>query len=175
MLFRSGMVVVGELGEGEEIDPVVLIVRNEGAEIHLQRLVRTLSQTVGLGMVGRRVLDGDLEMAGELGPEARNESRAAVGDDGVRETVVTEDAVKEEPGETGGVERFGSGDEVGVAGKPIAHDPDGVVAMRCGELDDVVHRDVGPGSERDVEGLEESKRLVSWGLDPAALVARLNV
>ena len=115
------MIVVGEFGEGKEVDPVVLIVRNEGAEISLQRLVRTLSQTVGLGMIGRRVFDGDLKMAGEFGPEARDEGRATVGDDGVRETVVTEDTVEEEPGETGSVRRFSGGNEMSIADETIAH------------------------------------------------------
>ena len=53
--------------------------------------------------------------------------------------------------------------------------PDGVVAVQHGKFDDVVHGDVGPGSEMDVKRLEESKWLVSWGFDPAALVARLDI
>ena len=47
--------------------------------------------------------------------------------------------------------------------------------MRGGKLDDVVHCDATPGSERDVEGLEQPERLVSWCLDTTALVARADV
>ena len=47
--------------------------------------------------------------------------------------------------------------------------------MRGGKLDDVVHCDATPGSERDVEGLEEPERLVSWCLDTTALVARADI
>ena len=47
-----------------------------------------------------------------------------VGDDGVGKTVVTEDAIEEKPGKTGGVERLGGGDEVGVASKAVNNDLD---------------------------------------------------
>ena len=116
-----------------------------------------------------------LELAGELGPEARDEGRAAVGDDSVGKTMVAEDSIEEEPGETGSIERFSGGDEVGVASETIDNDPDGVVAVREGKFDDVIHCDATPGSERDVEGLEEPEGLVSRSFDTTALVARADI
>ena len=86
-----------------------------------------------------------------------------------------EDAVEEEPDKTRSVERLGGGDEMGVTSEAITHDPNDAVAVRAGKLDNVVHGDVRPRTERNVERLEESERLVLWGLDPAALVARLHI
>ena len=121
------------------------------------------------------MLELDLKLAGEFGPETRNEGGTTVGDDGVREAVVAEDAIEKEPGETRSVERFGGRDEVGVAGETVNYNPNRVVAVRRGKFDYVVHGDSTPGSERDVEGLEEPEGLVSRSFDATALVARADV
>ena len=170
-----GVIVVREFGKWEEIDPIVLVVRDVRAEVPLKGLIGALRETISLRVVRGRVFVVDLELAGELRPESRDEGRAAVGDDSVGKTVVAEDSIKEEPSETGGVERFGGGDEVGVAGETVNYNPNRVVAVRRGKFDYVVHGDSTPRTERDVEGLEEPKGLVSRSFDATALVARADV
>ena len=119
-----GVIVVREFGKWEEIDPIVLVVRDVRAEVPLKGLIGALRETVGLRVVRGRVFVVDLELAGELRPESRDEGTAAVGDDRVGKTVVAEDSIKEEPGETGGVERLCGGNEVGVTSKAVDNDPD---------------------------------------------------
>ena len=124
-----GAIVVREFGKREEIDPIVLVLRDVRAEVRLKGLIGALRETVGLRVVRGLVLVVDLELAGELGPESGDEGRAAVGDDAVGETMVAEDTIEENPGKTGSIEGLSGGDEVGVAGETVDNDPDGVVAM----------------------------------------------
>ena len=64
------MIVVGELGEWKEIDPVVLIVRNVRAEVRFEGLIGALGEPVGLRVICGRVLVVDLELSCEFSPEA---------------------------------------------------------------------------------------------------------
>ena len=90
-------------------------------------MIGALCESVGLWMVGSRMFVVDLELSSELGPETGDKGGAAVGDDGVGKTMVTEDAIEEKPGKTGGVERLGGGNEVGVTSKAVDNDPDSSV------------------------------------------------
>ena len=73
-----GVVVVSELGEREVVDPVVLLRRNVGAEVSLQRLICTFGETVCLRMVHGRKVEARLEEGRELLPERRDECGPAV-------------------------------------------------------------------------------------------------
>ena len=61
-----GMVVVRELGEGKEVDPIGLVVRDVCAEVCFERLIGALRETVGLRVVRGRVLVIDLEFISKL-------------------------------------------------------------------------------------------------------------
>ena len=114
-------------------------------------------------------------MTCELSPKTRDKCGAPIRDDGVGEAMIAENTVEEEPGETGGVERLIARDEVSVARESVADDPNRVVTVRQGKLDDVVHGDRAERAVGNFKRVQESERLVSWGLDPAALVARLDI
>ena len=73
-----------------------------------------------------------------------------VRNDGLRHAVMLEDTVEEDPGQFGCGGRLVARDEMSVACEPVANDPDGVVAMQRGKLDNVVHCDGTPGTVQDV-------------------------
>ena len=50
-----------------------MIVRNVGAEVGLECLIGAFCEAVGLRVVGGRVFELNLEMAGEFGPESGHE------------------------------------------------------------------------------------------------------
>ena len=89
--------------------------------------------------------------------------------------MVAEDAVEEEPCQPWCIEGLVARDEVGIAGETVADDPDGVVAVRERELDDVVHGDGAPWTERSSEGLEKAERLVAWSLDATTSVTGTHI
>ena len=96
LLSRVALVVVErELSEREVVDPVVLLVGDVGTEVRLERLVGTLSQAIGLGMVGGGMLEVCAKKRGKFCPKLRNECGASVRDNGRREAVITKDAVEE--------------------------------------------------------------------------------
>lgn len=124
------VIVERELGDGQVIDPVVLLVGGIGAKVGLERLVGTLLETVGLRVVGSRVFEFDLKQRGKFFPKMRNKHRSAVRNDGVWKAVVAEDAVEEEPSQLGSRHSFLTGNEVRIARQAVADDEDRVVAMR---------------------------------------------
>ena len=74
-------VIVRELRRLEPLDPVVLMIANEEAEVRLHLLIVAFGETVGLWMVrGRRVAD-DAQLIHERTSELRNEDGAAVAND----------------------------------------------------------------------------------------------
>ena len=66
-------VVVGELGEGEEVDPVVLLVVDVDSEVLLEHLVDAFGLAVGLGVVGGREVGFDAKEVAEGSPELGGE------------------------------------------------------------------------------------------------------
>ena len=52
-----GVIVVREFGKREEIDPIVLVLRDVRAEVRLKGLIGALRETVGLRVVRGLVLD----------------------------------------------------------------------------------------------------------------------
>ena len=75
--------------------------------------------------------------------------------------MIAEDIVKEKPHESRCVKGFGGRDEMSITCETVANDPDGVVAMREGELDDVVYGDVLPQTVKYIEWAQEPIWLVS--------------
>ena len=128
-----------------------MVVRDVGTEIGFESLIGTFREAIGLRVIGGGVLELDLKVAGEFGPESGHERRTAVGNDGRRKAMIAEDSVEEEPRESRRVEGLGGGDEMSISGETVANDPDGVVPMRARELDDVVHGDVLPWAVGYVE------------------------
>ena len=72
---RSGVrgVVVGELGEGKEVDPVVLLVVDVDSEVLLEHLVDAFGLAVGLGVVGGGEVGFDAKEVAEGSPELGGE------------------------------------------------------------------------------------------------------
>ena len=108
-------------------------------------------------------------------PKLRNKCGTAVRDDRLGHAVVTENAVEEEPGETGCICCLIAWNEVSIMSEVVADDPDRVVTMRFGELDDVVHGDGSPWTIGDLQRTKETVRLVSRDLDASTSVACSNV
>ena len=91
------------------------------------------------------------------------------------ETVVAEDPVKEQPCQTRRIQCLVARDEVRSAGKAVANDPDRVVAVRAWKLHNEIHRYGLPRPVRDLQGAEQAIWLVTWCLDAATDIARLNI
>jgi hypothetical protein len=94
-------VVVSELGAGQELLPIVLLVVAKGAEILLKDLVDTLGLTVGLRMERGRQVGLDVEEGQEATPEAGCEHFVSVGHDVCGEAVNAVDVLEEEAGNVG--------------------------------------------------------------------------
>ena len=133
------MVIERKLSEGQVIDPIILLVRDVGPEVRLKGLIRTLRKAIGLGMVSGRVLELNLKHGCQFSPKRGNERGATVGYNGLRESVVTKHTIKKHPRESGSVKRLGAGNEMRIARKAVADDPDRIVAMRNGQLYDEIH------------------------------------
>ncbi len=88
-------VVVSKFSERQVIDPVILLVRAVRAEVSLECLVGTLGKAVCARMIGRRSVERELQLACKFIPEFGDEEGTAVGDDGFRNSVVTENSVDE--------------------------------------------------------------------------------
>lgn len=96
-------VIVSKLGEGKQVEPVVLFVIAENAEVGLKRLIHAFGLTVCLRMKGGGLTRINLEDGGKRRPEMGGEYGTAVGDDRVREAVETNDVRNEKLSEFGGV------------------------------------------------------------------------
>jgi hypothetical protein len=87
------------------------------------------------------------------------ESRIAVAEDGLGDTVVTNHFTNEEPSKFGSRNRGGGGDVVNHLGEFIDEHHDGVVtATRTRKLSDEVHRDLLPWAVGNREWLSETHR-----------------
>lgn len=62
-------IVERELGEGEIIDPVILVIRHVGPKVRFERLVRTLGKAVGLGVIRGGSASLDVEERHQFVPE----------------------------------------------------------------------------------------------------------
>jgi hypothetical protein len=120
-------VVVGKLGAGQKLLPVVLLVVAEGTEILFQDLVDTFSLAITLWMERGRHVWLHVEEGNEVAPEVGGEDLVTVGHDVCWQTVEAVDVAEEE---TGNVGRDGCGlgrDEMGHLGEAVDHDKDRVV------------------------------------------------
>lgn len=117
----------------------------------------------------------DVQELHEFVPKFGHEDRAAIGNDGVGDAVEAKDVSEEEPGESGGVDRFIARDEMSGSCQAVTYNPDGVVTVRRGELDDEVHGYGFPRTCWDIERFQETVGFVAWGLDSSARIASLHV
>jgi hypothetical protein len=62
-------VIEDELSEGEVINPIVLLVGTIGLKISLERLIRSLSETIGMRVVCGGMTSLDIESRGERSPK----------------------------------------------------------------------------------------------------------
>ena len=89
--------------------------------------------------------------------------------------MISENPVEEDPGKVSSRGRLGVRNKVGIARETVADDPDRVVAVRAGELDDMIHCNRAPRPVRNVERAEQSERFVSRGLDATTDITCTNV
>src|SRR6185437_5558006 len=105
-------VVDGDLLSVEVVVPVVLTKVDVVAEAFLEGAVGTFGLTVGLRMVSGGHGELGAELGPERAPEVSGESRIAVAEDGLGDTVVTNHFTNEEPSKFGSRNRGGGGDVV---------------------------------------------------------------
>ena len=160
-------IVVGELGDGEEVCPVVLLIVGVHPEVGLQCLVRALGLAVGLGVECsgeiqlhvQESAEGRHELGGECGTPIRDDIRG--------DTMLGEDVAYVEASDVGRRRGGGCGNEEGHFGESVHNDEDGVVGDSGiggngnGELTYEIDRDGLPGSFGDGELLEQPIGLVS--------------
>lgn len=82
-----GGVVVGELGERQELGPVILIVTDVQTEVGFDDLIDSFRLSIRFGMIGRGEVLLDAQDLVEILPERRDELVPAVGYDVVRDAV----------------------------------------------------------------------------------------
>ena len=104
--------IVREFGEGKEGNPIVLVKGRETTEVLFERLIDSFSLSVGLRMKRGGEMDRNAEFRAKEFPKTRDELRAAVRNNGGRETVETKDGSEEEAREIGSRDAGGAGDEV---------------------------------------------------------------
>lgn len=170
-----GGVVAGELGEGKERLPVVLLVTDKRPEVLFHDGVHAFGLAISLWVEGGResavhdktLAEGEPELSGELG--------ASVGDDGVGQAVEAEDVLDEQIGKVAGGAVGAAGDEVGHLGEAVDDNEDGVESVRPWEARDEVHGDVAPWEVRDREWAQDSEGRVTGGTVALADVAAVDV
>jgi hypothetical protein len=94
---------------------------------------------------------------------------------GCGKAVDTENVGDEEGSELGSGEGLDSWDKVSHFGETVDDHEDGVAAVGEREFDDEIHRDVGPGTVRNVERLEKTERLMTRSLDTITSITSLDV
>ena len=92
-----GSVVRGELGNREQVGPIVLLVVSVHAKENLQRLIGALGLPISFGMVRCRVVELDPEELAERRHELGGEGGSAIGNDVGGDTVLGEDVSDIEP------------------------------------------------------------------------------
>src|SRR5262249_50088042 len=120
-------VVVSELGAGQEVLPVVLLVVTEHAEVLLKGLVDTLGLTVGLGVECCGQVGPDVEKGKEVAPEVGGEDFVAVGHDVSWQAMETVDILEEELGNVGSLGCGLGRRKVGHFGEAVNNNEDGIV------------------------------------------------
>jgi hypothetical protein len=166
-----GVVVCGELRQGEPRAPVILQVIDVRPEVLLHDGVESLCLAVGLRVEGGGHATSNLESAAQPTPEVGGELGATVGGDCLWQAVQAEDPLEEQVGEVGGVHVGAARDEVALLGQAVDNYPNGVATLRPGEADDKVHADILPGCLGYGERSEEAEGGVSGGPRAAAGVA----
>lgn len=126
---RVRCVVVGELGEGEERDPIVLLVVDIDPEILLEDLIDAFGLTVRLGVVRGREVGLDAEEVAERAPELGGEEFASVRDYVSGEAMLSEDFPEEDERKLGSIERLQCWDEAGHFRQPVNHYENAVEAL----------------------------------------------
>lgn len=134
-------VVVGELGEGEEVEPICLSEIAETSHEVLDGLVCSLRLSVRLRVESRGQGGLGAQDAGDFAPPCRRKGGSSVADDVRRQAMLTVDVLDELSSQDAcAVGRLG-GDEVSEFGETVDDDEYGVVSGRRGKFGDVVPRD----------------------------------
>ncbi|GBG59660.1 hypothetical protein CBR_g49924 [Chara braunii] len=137
---RTDNIVVGDLGGGEQLIPIVLMWMTILSQDSLESIVHLLSLSIGLWVECNAILERGSVGFKEVFPELRKEARVTVTDDVLGETVVTWDMVEEENGEVLGVVRCGARGEVGTFSQATNNDIDAIMsAVGLGETANEVH------------------------------------
>lgn len=164
-------IVVSELQERKVIDPIILLVRAIASDELFDNLVGALCLSVRLRVISGGGLHLDLEEFHQMLKEVGNEDGTAIGDDGLREAMETEDVGEKEEGKIGSGNGFDRWDEVRLLGHAAHNSPNRVASTRARELNNKVHGDGQPGTCGDLEWLEQAIRFVTRDLGPLASIA----
>ncbi|GBG62895.1 hypothetical protein CBR_g34267 [Chara braunii] len=124
---RANGVVIGNLGSGEQLIPIVLVGMTILPQDSLESIVHLLGLSVGLWMECSAVPERGSVGIEELFPELGEEAGVTIIDDILGEAVVSGDMVEEENGNVFGVVRGGTWDEVSTFGQAANNDVDAVM------------------------------------------------
>jgi len=155
---RVDMIVVGELGEGQEGVPVVLSFPDEDPYVLFKLLVDPFSLPVHLWMIGGGRGGFDSEQLVEFLHEEGYKLGSAIRDHSSGEAMKFPDITQVEIGGAGGRNSSDGLDKVGSFTGGVYDHHDCVVPSRLGELDDEIDTGCIPAAFRDREGLEFSCR-----------------
>jgi hypothetical protein len=146
------------------------------AKVRLEDLVDALGETICLRMEGSGEVGLGAKESDEGAPEGRDVERTTVGDDVNGDTMKANNGLEEHLSHERRVETFlGVWDEVSHLGEAIDEDHDRVETIGRRELDDGVHGDGSPRSQRDGERLKGTVWLVSRGLVAGTSLAAIDV
>ena len=129
------------------------VVGDGDAKNLLDVLVRPLGLAVGLWVVSARTTAFDVEEVAELRPYLGHQARVAVGQEGARKAVKTDDVVKKLVGDDQGSVGSAGFDQVHHLGCTVGEGQDTVVALARGQRHPV-HADGLPAAVGELDGLE---------------------
>ena len=121
-------VVVSELCERKQVEPVVLFVVAEDAEIGFQSLIHAFCLTIRLWVERCRLASINAENRQKRRPEMRCKNGSAVGDNCIGDSMKSDDVGDEELGEVWSIESLGAWNEVTHLGHSINEHEDRVLA-----------------------------------------------
>ncbi|GBG88712.1 hypothetical protein CBR_g48241 [Chara braunii] len=139
---RTDNIVVGDLGGGDRLIPIVLMWMTILPQDSLESIIHLLGLSIGLWVECSAKLEHGFVGFKEVCPKLCNEARVTVADDVLGETVVACEMVEEENGDVLGVMQSGARDEVSVFSQATNNDIDAIMSVvGLGETVDEVHGD----------------------------------
>ena len=164
---RVDRIIVGELGDGQVLVPVITKLVDVGTEDLLDRTVSTFALAISLRVISRREPKRSTQGVVGSTPKVAREAGIPVRDDSVLQTVSAEDGFEVDVGYVVSITSLLGRLEHSHLGESVHEGDDCIIALLSPrQISDEVHGHLLPGLGRKRNRLKESRRLVLRILDP---------